>query len=106
VKVTRFDPNDSPIIVHAMIWGPRGRKGLTLALDTAATQIHVIPDVLDDIGYGHAMAIAPPATPSQDHHVRSPRPQLTTYVPWFRSMTRGPLLLRFRFFTLMMLSSD
>lgn len=52
MKVTRFDPNDSLIIVHAMIWGPRGRKGLTLALDTAATQTHVIPDALDDIGYG------------------------------------------------------
>lgn len=52
MKVTRFDPDDSLIIVHAMIWGPRGRKGLALALDTAATQTHVIPDVLDDIGYG------------------------------------------------------
>lgn len=52
MKITRFGPNDSLIIVHAMIWGPRGRKGLTLALDTAATQTHVIPDVLDDIGYG------------------------------------------------------
>jgi hypothetical protein len=52
VKVTRFDPDDSLIIVHAMIWGPRGRKGVTLALDTAATRTHVIPDVLDDIGYG------------------------------------------------------
>jgi len=52
VKVTRFDPYDNLIMVHAMIWGPRGRKGLVLALDTAATQTHVIPDVLDDIGYG------------------------------------------------------
>ena len=52
MKATRFDPSDSLIIVHAMIWGPRGRKGVTLALDTAATQTHVIPDVLDDIGYG------------------------------------------------------
>ncbi len=52
MKVTRFDPNDSLIIVHAMIWGPRGHKGLTLAFDTAATQTHIIPDVLDDVGYG------------------------------------------------------
>ncbi len=52
MKVTRFDPNDSLIIVHAMIWGPRGHKGLTLAFDTAATQTHISPDVLDDVGYG------------------------------------------------------
>ena len=52
MKITRFDPDDSLIIVHAMVWGPRGRTGLILALDTAATQTHVIPDVLDDIGYG------------------------------------------------------
>ena len=52
MKVTRFNPNASLIIVHAMVWGPRGHKGVTLALDTAATQTHIIPDVLDDIGYG------------------------------------------------------
>jgi len=52
VKITRFDPNASLILVNAMIWGPRGHKGLTLALDTAATLTHIIPDVLDDIGYG------------------------------------------------------
>lgn len=52
MKVTRFDPNDSLIIVHAMVWGPRGHKGLTLAFDTAATLTHVIPDALEDIGYG------------------------------------------------------
>jgi hypothetical protein len=52
MKVTRFDPSDSLIIVHAMVWGPRGHKGLTLAFDTAATQTHIIPDVLDDVGYG------------------------------------------------------
>jgi hypothetical protein len=52
VKVTRFNSNASLIIVHAMVWGPRGHKGLTLAFDTAATQTHIIPDVLDDVGYG------------------------------------------------------
>lgn len=35
-----------------MVWGPRGHKGLTLALDTAATQTRIIPDALDDVGYG------------------------------------------------------
>jgi predicted aspartyl protease len=52
VKVTRFDPNDTLIIVTARIWGPRGDKQLSLALDTAATQTHVVPDFLDEIGYG------------------------------------------------------
>jgi hypothetical protein len=52
VKVTRFDPTDTLIIVTARIWGPRGDKQLSLALDTAATQTHVIPEFLDEIGYG------------------------------------------------------
>lgn len=52
MKVTRFDPSDSLIIVHATIWGPHGHKGLRLAFDTAATQTHVIPEFLDEIGYG------------------------------------------------------
>lgn len=52
MKVTRFDPSDSLIIVHATIWGPLGHKGLRLAFDTAATQTHVVPEFLDEIGYG------------------------------------------------------
>ena len=52
MKVTRFDPADTLIIVTARIWGPRGDKQLSLALDTAATQTHVIPEFLDEIGYG------------------------------------------------------
>ena len=52
MKVTRFDPADTLIIVGARIWGPVGEKQVSLALDTAATQVHVIPDALDEIGYG------------------------------------------------------
>lgn len=52
MKVTRFDPRDSLIIVHARIWGPLGHRGLKLAFDTAATQTHVVPEFLDEIGYG------------------------------------------------------
>jgi len=52
MKVTRFDPNDTLIIVTARIWGPHGDKHLSLALDTAATQTHVVPEFLDEIGYG------------------------------------------------------
>jgi hypothetical protein len=51
VKTTRFDPRSDLIIVGARIWGPRGDKKLTLALDTAATETHIIPDILDDLGY-------------------------------------------------------
>jgi predicted aspartyl protease len=51
VKVTRFDPTDSLIIIVARILGPRDEKEVSLALDTAATQTHIIPDVLDEIGY-------------------------------------------------------
>lgn len=52
MKITRFDPNDSLIIVHATIWGSLGHKGLRLAFDTAATHTHVVPEFLDEIGYG------------------------------------------------------
>jgi hypothetical protein len=52
VKVTRFDPNDTLIIVNARIWGPLGDDQISLALDTAATQTHVVPEFLDEIGYG------------------------------------------------------
>ena len=51
MKITRFDPADVLIIVTGRIWGPRGDKQVSLAFDTAATQTHVIPDVLDEIGY-------------------------------------------------------
>jgi hypothetical protein len=52
VKITRFDPTDSLIIVVARILGPRDEREVSLALDTAATLTHIIPDVLDEIGYG------------------------------------------------------
>src|SRR5258706_2447256 len=51
VKVTRFDPADALIVITARIWGPYTDKQVSLALDAAATQTHVIPDVLDEIGY-------------------------------------------------------
>ena len=51
MKVTRFDPAESLIIVTARIWGPRQTRPVSLALDTAATQTHIIPDVLDQLGY-------------------------------------------------------
>lgn len=51
MKVTRFDPSDSLIVVRAWLWGPRGKAKLDLALDTAATHTHIVPDVVDELGY-------------------------------------------------------
>jgi predicted aspartyl protease len=51
VKVTSFDPASDLIIVTARIWGPYGDKPLSLAVDTAATHTHIVPDILDDLGY-------------------------------------------------------
>jgi predicted aspartyl protease len=52
VKVTRFDPSDTLIIITARIWGPLGDDNVSLAFDTAATQTHVVPEFLEQIGYG------------------------------------------------------
>jgi hypothetical protein len=51
VKVTFFDTTRDLIIVTGRVWGPRGDKRVSLALDTAATQTHIVPDILDDLGY-------------------------------------------------------
>ena len=51
MKTTRFKPDSDLIIVGATVWGPRGGKKLSLAFDTAATETHIIPDILDDLGY-------------------------------------------------------
>jgi hypothetical protein len=37
VKVTRFDPSDTLIIITARIWGSLGDDQVSLAFDTAAT---------------------------------------------------------------------
>jgi hypothetical protein len=34
-----------------MVHGPRGSRPLTIALDTAASDTHIIPEVIDDLGY-------------------------------------------------------
>ena len=51
MKVTRFDPSDNLILVRAWLWGPRGKAKLDLALDTAATHTHIVPDIVDELGY-------------------------------------------------------
>jgi hypothetical protein len=52
MKVTKFDPARDLIIVQARIWSTRGREqSLRLAVDTAAGQTIVTPDILDELGY-------------------------------------------------------
>lgn len=51
MKVTRFDPAGDLIIVTARIWGAHADKPVLLALDTAATHTHIVPEILDDLGY-------------------------------------------------------
>lgn len=52
MKVTRFDPTASLIIVRGFVWGPRQRSlEMRLAVDTAAAETHVKPEILDSLGY-------------------------------------------------------
>jgi len=51
VKVRRFDPNADLIIVRARVFGRHGDRRLNLALDTAASHTHVLPDIIDELGY-------------------------------------------------------
>jgi predicted aspartyl protease len=51
VTVRRFNPADDLIVVKAWLYGPRGRVPLSLAFDTAATETHIVPEVVDDLGY-------------------------------------------------------
>jgi predicted aspartyl protease len=51
VKVRRFNPDDDLIIVRARVFGRHGERRLNLALDTAASHTHILPDIIDDLGY-------------------------------------------------------
>jgi len=51
MKITQFDPSDSLLIVKAWLWGPRGKAKLDLAFDTAVTHTHIVPDIVDELGY-------------------------------------------------------
>jgi hypothetical protein len=51
MKIRRFNPTDNLIIVQAQLYGPRGDRPLSLAFDTAASETHVVPEILDDLGY-------------------------------------------------------
>ena len=51
MKVRRFDPHDDLIIVKARVFGKHGDRRLNFALDTAASHTHVLPEVIDELGY-------------------------------------------------------
>src|SRR5207237_10889050 len=57
VKVRRFDPTDDLIIIKARLYGPRGHRPLSLAFDTAASETHIVPEIIDDLGYSPRQAI-------------------------------------------------
>jgi hypothetical protein len=51
VRVVRFDPTASLIVVRAFVWGSDSKREVRLALDTAASETLVTPEILDDLGY-------------------------------------------------------
>ncbi|MCC7383907.1 MAG: retropepsin-like domain-containing protein [Deltaproteobacteria bacterium] len=59
MKVTRFDPSASLIIVRARVYGPRRPLVVRLALDTGSDQTLIVPEILDELRYSprHGEAI-------------------------------------------------
>lgn len=52
MKVTRFDRSRDLILVRGWLWGRHGSPvPLQLALDTAAAETVIIPEILDEAGY-------------------------------------------------------
>jgi predicted aspartyl protease len=51
VKVTRFDPAGSLIIVRGWATGPTRQTDVRLAIDTAAAETILTPEVIDRLGY-------------------------------------------------------
>lgn len=37
--------------MKARLYGPRGYRPLSLAFDTAASETHIVPEIIDDLGY-------------------------------------------------------
>lgn len=52
----RLDPDDDLIIVKARVFGRHGDRLLNLALDTAASHTHILPDIIDELGYSLSRA--------------------------------------------------
>lgn len=58
MTVRRFDPAGDLIIVNARLYGPRGYRPLSLAFDTAASETHIVPEIIDDLGYSPRQGVA------------------------------------------------
>jgi hypothetical protein len=54
---TAFDPDGELILVNAELWGPLGSEVLTLAVDTAAVETIILPEVLGRLGYSIRQAV-------------------------------------------------
>ena len=59
MKVTRFDASEDLIVVPGFVWGPHGKDEVRLAIDTAASETLVIPEVVDGLGYSPRQGEAP-----------------------------------------------
>lgn len=53
---TPFNPLQGLIIVRTLLWGPAGRRGVRLALDTGATSTVVNTAILVTLGYDPAVS--------------------------------------------------
>ncbi len=51
MKTTSFIPLRDLIIVEGKVWGPRGHKDLTLALDTGSAHTLILPEIMDMLGF-------------------------------------------------------
>jgi predicted aspartyl protease len=53
VKVARFDRTRDLIFVSGRVWGTHGPPApLRLVLDTGAAETIIVPEILDELGYG------------------------------------------------------
>jgi len=51
MKITRFNRKRDLIIINALVWSPRSRRRLRLAIDTGSSDTVVTPDLVQELGY-------------------------------------------------------
>jgi len=51
MKITRFNRKRDLIIINALVWSPRSRRRLRLAIDTGSADTVVTPDFVEQLGY-------------------------------------------------------
>lgn len=52
MKVARFNTGARLILVRGLLEGPLGRARPRLALDTGSEHTLIVPEILDELGYG------------------------------------------------------